>query len=309
MAVGGIPKGEDWFPEDAGGLWRWVFFSGFLHAALIVAIFLMPYAPQPRLRSYPVYTVDLVGGERIGGAEPSFVPRPAKETQARQSQKKAQIEIQKAKEEKKAKVGEKARIKIEEKPELPEKVTAKKPPGEAEAAGKPAREGMALKKEEGAPRKQEPEKAQGLPDRVRERLIQGAIERVRGRAEKSREAEQSPGPSTGPGAAALGPGGAGGGIPRGLEFVRYFNLMRSLIKARWTWVGKKTDLEVTVRFSILENGEIAGLKIVRRSGDASYDASVVRAVTNASPLPPPPPEVRKDFADVELTFRPKDLSS
>ncbi|MGH7829264.1 MAG: TonB C-terminal domain-containing protein, partial [Candidatus Binatia bacterium] len=44
-----------------------------------------------------------------------------------------------------------------------------------------------------------------------------------------------------------------------------------------------------------------------RSGDASYDDSVVRALKRASPLPPPPESYRKDFMDVELTFQPKDL--
>ncbi len=48
---------------------------------------------------------------------------------------------------------------------------------------------------------------------------------------------------------------------------------------------------------------------MERSGDPSYDASVERAVKRASPLGPPPVAYRKDFADVELTFRPADLAS
>jgi TonB family protein len=83
--------------------------------------------------------------------------------------------------------------------------------------------------------------------------------------------------------------------------------MLQLIRDRWTWGGKRSDLEVTVRFGIVENGEIVGLKIVRVSGDPSYDDSVIRAVKKASPLPAPPDNYRKDFMDVELTFRPKDL--
>ncbi|TAJ91193.1 TonB C-terminal domain-containing protein, partial [bacterium] len=78
-------------------------------------------------------------------------------------------------------------------------------------------------------------------------------------------------------------------------------------RERWTWVGKRSDLEVTVRFGIQESGEVVGLKIVQSSGDPSYDDSVFRAIRRASPLPPPPESYRKDFMDVELTFRPKDL--
>ena len=106
----------------------------------------------------------------------------------------------------------------------------------------------------------------------------------------------------------MGTGGRGGGIVKGVEFLIYRNRMLYLIRERWTWVGERTDLEVTVRFGIQESGEIVGLRVLRASGDPSYDDSVFRAVTKASPLPPPPESYRKDFMDVELTFRPKDLS-
>ncbi|MCZ6907959.1 MAG: energy transducer TonB, partial [Deltaproteobacteria bacterium] len=102
--------------------------------------------------------------------------------------------------------------------------------------------------------------------------------------------------------------GRGGGILKGLEFLIYRARMLYKIKERWTWVGKNSDLEVTVRFGIQENGEVVKLRIVEASGDPSYDESVIRAVRKASPLPPTPVVYRKDFMDVELTFRPRDLS-
>jgi len=108
-----------------------------------------------------------------------------------------------------------------------------------------------------------------------------------------------------PGIGGDGPGG--GGVVRGLDFVVYYDQMLSRIKENWTWVGARADLRVTVRFSILETGEVADLQLVERSGDTGYDASVVRAVKRASPLGPPPEAYRRDFADVELTFRPADL--
>jgi colicin import membrane protein len=104
-----------------------------------------------------------------------------------------------------------------------------------------------------------------------------------------------------------GEGPGGGGTLRGLEFVVYYNQMLSRIKERWTWVGTRTDLRVTVQFSILPSGEITNIRLVERSGDQSYDASVERAVKGAGPLPPPPEAYRSDFADVELKFRPADL--
>ncbi len=104
-----------------------------------------------------------------------------------------------------------------------------------------------------------------------------------------------------------GEGPGGGGTLRGLEFVVYYNQMLTRIKESWTYVGERSDLRVTVRFSILDSGEITDLRLVERSGDPGYDASVERAIKRVSPLPPPPEAYRKDFSDVELTFRPADL--
>ena len=74
-------------------------------------------------------------------------------------------------------------------------------------------------------------------------------------------------------------------------------------------MGQRSNLRVVVHFGIKENGEIVGLKIVQPSGDPSYDESVLRAVKKSSPLAAPPESYRKDFADVELTVRPKDLGA
>src|SRR5919106_6145503 len=46
---------------------KWLFFSLALHGALILSLFLMPFLPSRSTPSYPIYTVDLVGGEKIGG--------------------------------------------------------------------------------------------------------------------------------------------------------------------------------------------------------------------------------------------------
>jgi TolA protein len=144
-------------------------------------------------------------------------------------------------------------------------------------------------------------------------LIQSAVDRVKNRAESAQKTPRgdviSSGPGEGEGAAALGPGGRGGGTVKGMEFIIYQNRMFSSIKENWAWVGQRSNLRVVVHFSIKDNGEITGLKIVQPSGDPSYDESVVRAVKKSSPLPPPPESFRKDFADVELTFRPKDLGA
>jgi TonB family protein len=66
---------------------------------------------------------------------------------------------------------------------------------------------------------------------------------------------------------------------------------------------------VVVRFGIKENGEIVGLRIVQPSGDTSYDDSVLRALRKSAPFPAPPEDYRREFSNVELAFRPKDLGA
>lgn len=265
-------------------LWRWVSVSGALHFVFIVALFLMPHIPSPRVPSYPVYTVDLVGGERLGGANLGSTVGPPPQAK---------------------KVAEKAKSEPQPQVKLAKKEKAR--PAEKSAR---MQETVALKKSKKETKK-EAEAEKGLPGEVREKLIQSALERVRERAESGQKKQKgegiTSGPAEGEGAASIGAGGRGGGIVKGVEFIIYYNQMRRVIRERWTWVGKRSDLEVKVGFSIRENGEIVGLKILQSSRDPSYDDSVVRAVRRASPLPPPPESYRKDFMDVELTFRPKDL--
>src|SRR3990172_11948900 len=45
---------------------KWLIFSLLLHAGVIAGLFIMPFLPARSAREYPVYTVDLVGGEKIG---------------------------------------------------------------------------------------------------------------------------------------------------------------------------------------------------------------------------------------------------
>jgi TonB family protein len=282
-----IADGED-------KLSKWLFFSFLFHGALILVLFVMPFLPSSNRPSYPIYTVDLVGGEKIGGnnlgtelVSPASPKGAAKKTP------------------------------VETPPSIPEskKETAKTTDNEVKekAAPKEIVKKDSMKKEPVKEAKRDSNTDESALDRVRERLMQSAVDRAKSRMEAAQNPSKgeaiSSGSGEGEGAAALGPGGRGGGVVKGMEFIIYQNRMLSSIKDNWAWVGQKSNLKVVVHFGIKDNGEITGLKIVQPSGDASYDESVLRAVKKSSPLPPPPESSRKDFADVELTFRPKDLGA
>jgi colicin import membrane protein len=276
---------------------KWLTVSFLLHAALIACMFTVSFFPASRLPDQPVYTVDLIGGEKIGRANygTELAPAPIRSEPQAAAAPETIAETKKEKREK-AKAAEKQAL-AEEQLALKEKKL--KSPAKADAV-----------KESKSEAKTETASADG----VRERLIQSAAERAKARTESAQKASKgetlSAGTGEGDGAAALGIGGRGGpGVVKGIDFIAYQNRMLSTIKDNWAWVGARSNLRVVVHFGIKENGEIVGLKIVQPSGDSSYDESVLRALKKSSPLPAPPETVRKDFADVELTFRPRDLGA
>lgn len=278
----------------AGGeerLPKWLTVSFLLHAALIACMFTVSFFSPPVLPEPPVYTVDLIGGEKIGRANFGTELAPAQKA----APSPAEPEVKKEKPEK-AKAVDKKTL-AEENLALKEKTT--KLPAKADTTKE---------------LKSEAKTESASADSVRERLIQSAAERAKARTESAQKASKgetlSSGTGEGEGAAALGIGGRGGpGVVKGIDFIAYQNRMLSTIKDNWAWVGQRSNLRVVVHFGVKETGEIIGLKVVQPSGDSSYDESVLRALKKSSPLPAPPEAVRKDFADVEVTFRPSDLGA
>jgi colicin import membrane protein len=289
-------------PEDR--LPKWVIISLTAHAVLIASMFLMRLLPNSERPPLTYYTVDLVGGEKIGRANLGTELTPAVEKPAPAKaapEPKPIVEPKKEKE------------KVEKIPPV-EKQTTKQKVVDESLALKEKKSKVTAKPEPAKDNASEAAKETASAESVRERLIQSAAERARNRNEtsqKSSKTEQlSSGNGEGEGAAAKGQGGRGGpGVVKGIDFIVYQNRMLETIKDNWSWVGQRSNLKVVVHFGIKDTGEIVGLKVAQPSGDASYDESVLRAVKKSSPLPAPPESYRKDFADVELTFRPRDLGA
>ena len=296
---------------------RWVVFSFIFHAALIGAMVVFPLLPQQKAPEYPVYTVDLVGGERIGRTNLGTNPGPLKgeeRTEKKETPPRAEPakkETKEIRETKKEKPEVKPKPKSVESPPVPDKLAMKDLGKKEQSSKQPAVKEQSKKEIAESTKETKETKTEAALENVRERLIQSAVERLKNRGEQkgSRGEAISSGNGEGQGAAALGAGGSGGGVPKGIDFIRYQNQMLSTIKNNWVWVGQRANLKVTVRFNIKENGEIVGLRLVQASGSPSYDDSVLRAVRKSSPLPPPPEDVRRDFSEVELAFRPEDLGA
>ena len=286
---------------------KWLLVSLFAHAGLILVLVLAPFGSSGKREPPPSYVVDLVGGERIGGrnlgtridpetkgmkppVEPPPEPVKQKATKAEKPPKAEKVE------------------KVKAKPSE-EIVLAKSKSAVKQEAQKPAKETSDTAKAD-----------EDSLDKVRERLMQAAIERARNRAASAQGAPSragntkgeplSAGSGEGLGAQSLGKGGVGGeGVLKSVEFIAYQNRLVNTIKENWAWAGRRSDLKVVVQFGIKENGEIIGLRVTQRSGDPTYDESVIRAIKRSSPVSSPPESYRKEFADVEMTFKPSDFGA
>ncbi|MBM2802268.1 MAG: hypothetical protein HW419_161 [Deltaproteobacteria bacterium] len=295
---------------------KWLLVSLVLHGGLILALVLLPIGLSGKLEPPPSYVVDLVGGEKIGArnlgtridpeaktrpVEPPPQAEPAPAAAPPEPVKKKATKAEKA-EKVKAKPSEEAvlaKSKVAAKQEVQKKDTAQKPSKETKDAVKADENSL---------------------EKVRERVIQAAIERARNRAASAQGSPSSAGNSKGEplsagsgeglGAQSLGKGGIGGeGVLKSVEFIAYQNRLISTIKGNWAWAGRKSDLKVVVQFGIKENGEISGLRVMQRSGDPTYDESVIRAIKRSNPFSSPPESHRKEFADVEMTFKPSDFGA
>ena len=317
----------------------WVCFSAVLHLVLLAMLLLVPSSTARRDAPPRVYTVDLVAPGPPPMAKAAPVPAPAVPEPPKPVEAPPEVEAP-SKEQVKAP----PEAKEEEPPALVEPVPPKKPqkkvvepakPAPPKKVAKPKKKPRpkVVKREKPAPKKTAAKKASKkkvakkrpskktpkvakkkpkrksagsdskLVERLRKRRIDDAVAVARERARLRRAARREGGGVVGGGSGTSG----NGGVVRGVEFLAYRHQMLDRIKDRWTWIGKRGDLEVTVGFGVGVDGGIFGLKLLKFSGDASFDESVVRAVRRSSPLPPPPAGYVRDFAQVEITFRPTDL--
>lgn len=94
---------------------------------------------------------------------------------------------------------------------------------------------------------------------------------------------------------------AGSGVNRGQGVSSgYLGLISGLIRQNWSipeTVPKNLEAIVSVR--ILPNGQVIIEGFEKRSGNTLFDSSVIKALKNSSPLPPP-----KGVVVVGLRFKP-----
>jgi len=98
----------------------------------------------------------------------------------------------------------------------------------------------------------------------------------------------------------LGPGGEGqfGG------FGGYFKVLRQRIWSEWTQSAVYgTNESCVIGFTIHSDGNTTDIKIEKSSGNGFYDSVALRAVRNASPMPPLPSDFHKPEQRILVQFK------
>ena len=103
--------------------------------------------------------------------------------------------------------------------------------------------------------------------------------------------------------------GPGTGSPFGTRFGWYAEALQRRLGEQWQKElalvdrGVSANARTMVSFEILRDGTLRGIRLAESSGASALDYAALRAVTNASPVPPLPPELGKSSVSIEIWFQ------
>lgn len=95
------------------------------------------------------------------------------------------------------------------------------------------------------------------------------------------------------------------GVQR-VRLMAYQDRVRAKIIEAWILplsAEQSRDLHATAQFQVTRNGNVTQLELVKPSGNPLFDASLLRAIHRASPLPALPDDYPIDILEVEMRFR------
>ena len=100
--------------------------------------------------------------------------------------------------------------------------------------------------------------------------------------------------------------GTGANDPFGDRFGWYAKLLRDAIARKWHTEDVPASIRTlpaaVVTFTIARDGKVVDVRIVQASGNYALDNSAKRAVLEAAPFQPLPPQFERSSATVELLF-------
>lgn len=93
------------------------------------------------------------------------------------------------------------------------------------------------------------------------------------------------------------------GFDADFPFAYYAEQLQALIGANWLKPDAPDGTACVVTFRIQRSGQVTDVKIETPSGLAFYDRAATRSIYSANPLPPLPPEFRRDELGVHIRFQ------
>jgi TonB family protein len=100
--------------------------------------------------------------------------------------------------------------------------------------------------------------------------------------------------------------GTGANTTLGNRFAGYAAQIQQLVAQHWRTADVDARLQtappVIATFDLMRDGSIRNVRLLQTSNIPSLDASVQRAILDASPFPPIPAGYDKDYAKVEFIF-------
>lgn len=103
-----------------------------------------------------------------------------------------------------------------------------------------------------------------------------------------------------------GVGGAGYGLtPEQARFGRYYMAVFNKIQSAWILPHyyEQDQRMATVEITIRADGRIVNTQFEKKSGNAEFDRSVMRAIQKANPLPPLPPGIKEPLLTLGIRFQ------
>lgn len=93
---------------------------------------------------------------------------------------------------------------------------------------------------------------------------------------------------------------------RSYKYISYFTHIKRKIELVWEYPRIAAELgqegRLTLMFTILKNGRLAGVKLVHTSGYHLLDEEAIRAVKEAAPFHPIPDRLQKDHLNILANF-------
>lgn len=96
-------------------------------------------------------------------------------------------------------------------------------------------------------------------------------------------------------------------VIEGLTLTIYKEQIKSRIKNNWIYPlalvsPKKKNLEATIILKVKKSGEIIRFWFKKKSNDAIFNDSLIKAIERSNPLPPFPEGYKKRYEEIEIHF-------